>query len=80
MIQLDLPLQSLVFLTNRQQDLEMLNSTKLTFLDTLYSCPLIAIYQQPVQSFQNLVLPGSSWRYFQFDAGKNSYLIQTSQE
>ena len=36
-IQLDLPLKLQVFLTNRQQDLQMLNSTKLSFFgDTLY--------------------------------------------
>ena len=36
MIQLDLPLKSQVFLTNRQQDLQMLNSKKTQFFwDTL---------------------------------------------
>ena len=44
-IQLDLPLKSQVFLTNCQQDLQMLNSTKLSFLRHPVPSPVLHKFQ-----------------------------------
>ena len=62
MIQLDLPLKSQVFLTNRQQDLQMLNSTKLSFfLDTLLDGQHLAILAACVEQGEGRT--GNIWQY-----------------